>query len=124
MMEETVAISIESNTADTQSGELRILSLSKEARTKTALKYLGGAWAMALFSIFLPLLHFVLVPGLFLAGPILAYLFYNKKEQMQAGTILCPKCKSEVPYKKQYVKWPLSITCTNCLNVLTLKPKS
>lgn len=66
--------------------------LSSPRRMKRALQFLGGFWAAALLSIPLPGLHFVLVPGFFLAG--LGYFFVKLREtrRLSLQGTNCPSC--------------------------------
>ena len=75
----------------TTPGEIRIQDWSQRERTVRALKFGGACWGAALVSIIIPLLHFILVPGFLLAGPILAFIIIGQENVVLGGEGTCPK---------------------------------
>ncbi|MEO5970783.1 MAG: hypothetical protein ABIQ95_12725, partial [Bdellovibrionia bacterium] len=59
-------------------GLIRVQSWNKKERLIRAFKFGGLCWVAAGLSVFIPLLHFILVPGFFIAGPILAYFILGQ----------------------------------------------
>ena len=83
-------------------------------RTKNALRTLGMMLTFTFLSIFIPLLHFILVPTLFIASFVLAMDKFGEKVRNEGGTGECPKCHQT--FKVQPSKWGTRITnvCDHC----------
>ncbi len=77
-------------------GILSIRLYSGGERGKRALVALLGMWAAAGVSVFIPIAHFVLVPGFVLAGPVLAWLRYRQDQALLHTRGVCPRCGEEV----------------------------
>ncbi len=59
-------------------------------------KILGLCWVLAVIAVFIPVLHFILVPLLLIAGPVMAYLKYRVTELAEKADGVCPECQAEV----------------------------
>jgi hypothetical protein len=74
---------------------LRLRHLSRRERTGRALRALLGCWGLAVAFVLVPVLHFVLVPGMLVLGPLLA------RQRMREHAIAldvhgaCPACGAE-----------------------------
>jgi hypothetical protein len=77
-------------------GTLHITVYDKCDRVIQAAKVLGLYWGLALFSIFIPIAHLVLVPGFFLAGLIMVFLRYRVVSRSDQVTGKCPVNKNEI----------------------------
>ena len=75
------------------SGRALIEDRTLAARAWRALRALLGAWAAAAASVLLPIVHFVLVPTLVLAGVVLAVLRLREDRSLLELTGTCPRCK-------------------------------
>ncbi len=64
-----------------------------------ALGTLAIIWLLGLFTVAIPIAHFVLVPALLLAGPVLAWRRYRITEQSDRVEGVCPTCS--VPFTKE-----------------------
>ncbi len=71
-------------------GEVCIQYFSPKTRGVRALKFLGTCWGFMIISVFIPLAHFVLVPGLFIAGILSASFVYSTESVVLGGRGLCP----------------------------------
>jgi hypothetical protein len=58
---------------------------------RALLTWLAG-WGLAIVAVFLPVLHFVLVPLLFLGGPLLALSRLRERVSVLAVSGTCPGC--------------------------------
>ncbi len=105
----------------TTPGEIRIQNWSQHERTMRALKFGGACWAASLVSILIPLLHFVLVPGLLLAGPILAFIIVGQENVVLGGEGTCPKCQAFLPIARSAFRFPISDICTHCQSGLKIE---
>lgn len=89
---ETRPILIGNNAGKVRAGTLHFLRFSDKERALRALRILGIMWALALLTAFIPIAHFVLVPGFLVAGPVMAVMRYRVTEDMNAATGECPTC--------------------------------
>ncbi len=94
-MSTTIHRTIRIENADNQSniGQLNITTYSPQERTSRAIKILALLWGLAIVTVFIPLAHFVLVPGFLIAGPIIAYKRYQMAEHPSSANGECPTCK-------------------------------
>lgn len=69
-------------------------------------------------SILIPIVHFIAVPGLFILGPIIAFLVFKayagEEEIILEGKILCLNCHEELDLKSGLKDWPLRDQCEAC----------
>ncbi len=96
------------------SGQVQVLFWSKKERTLRALKFGGMCWGAAVISVIFPLVHFVLVPGFLLAGPIVVYLVMRQESVIVGGEGTCPRCKAALPIARTSYRFPFSDLCTQC----------
>ncbi len=95
-------------------GTVDVLSWSKKDRTARALKFGGICWVASVVSIIIPLLHFVLVPGFFLAGPIVFATILSRERVIKGGRAKCPRCAAEFKIERSVFKFPMLDRCTGC----------
>lgn len=88
---------------------------------KRALMRLGLFWLLAMGSIFLIIVHWVLVPGFFIAGPIVAVMTYRTKQAAEKCTGECPSCNEAITVKMEakdvIPKWTYCPSCNNPLHI-------
>ena len=70
----------------------RVLDHAKRDRVRRALLGLAACWGAAVAAVFLPVLHFVLVPTLLIAGPLLAFARLGERRTVTGITGPCPAC--------------------------------
>ena len=82
---------------------------------------LGIAWLLAFPAIFLPVLHFVLVPG-FLVGGIVVAVYRLREDRTLArveGT--CPRCRATLDVTPGgRFRLPRTVQCPQCKNTLSM----
>lgn len=71
---------------------VRVRHRDRRACVLRAAGTLGVCWVLAVVAVFLPLLHFVLVPGLLLLGPLLAWSRLNESDTLLGADGACPAC--------------------------------
>ncbi len=101
-------------------GEVRIKTFNQKERIVRGLKFLGIFWGSAIFAVFIPMLHFILVPLLFLVGIIVAVFVSQTKSVVLGGESACPKCESFLPIVRSSDQWPLSDLCSHCRTTVTI----
>lgn len=102
-------------------GTVQIQTWDKKERTRRALKTLGMCWAGAILAIPFPIVHLILVPGLFLAGIVAVYFILGQTSVVLGGEGKCPKCGESLPIVRAADKWPMSELCAKCQTALTIE---
>jgi hypothetical protein len=105
-------------------GEVTIEPLSGAARLRRALATLAFCWLLAVGAILVPIAHFVLVPGLLLAGPFIAMGAYKAERQVTGGTGSCPVCRTPIRFKKGAHPEGFSYSCRECRSLLRVTPRA
>ncbi len=96
-------------------GELSIRIYSSGERAKRAVGGLAACWALAGVTLFIPIAHFVLVPGFAIAGPIVALRLYTQDQAMLDVKGPCPACNESVTIELDAKdKLPLWTYCPQC----------
>lgn len=112
--EQTISAQIKNRDGKQAPGQVRVQTWTAQDRLKRSLKALGLCWGGAIVAVFMPLIHFVLVPSLLLAGPIVAYVFYQSESVVLGGEGHCPSCQKPFKIVRQKNKWPLKDICSSC----------
>jgi len=119
-MEERIKIQVETISGSPTSGEIVTTKLSKNQRMNTALKKLGIFWGIAIFSVFLPVLHFFLVPLFLILGVVFGMKSYNVDSFLESGNGSCPHCKEGINFKSNDLVWPILVKCHKCSRDLNI----
>src|SRR5690606_20106040 len=101
----TIPLIISSRENQTQ-GQIEIITWTKSQRIRKGLKLLIILWAIALFTVLIPILHFVLVPLFLLLGPLGFYLGYSQTTSYENGKGECPACKQSFKIVAAKDTWP------------------
>ncbi|MCC6302108.1 MAG: hypothetical protein IT489_04830 [Gammaproteobacteria bacterium] len=91
-MAEERPILIENDAGAARPGILRVCLYSRKERWARALKMLGLMWLLAVVTVFIPIAHFVLVPGFLIAGPVTAVMRFQVSESVESASGECPTC--------------------------------
>jgi hypothetical protein len=102
---------------------VQIEELTSGGRAVRAAKAMGICWAIAVFCILIPVLHFVLVPGFLLIGILMFIQQWGQKFYFVEGTIRCPSCQTELKPRAGAFDWPKREICNNCRADLTIQKK-
>jgi len=90
-------------------------------RTRRALKALGACWGLALVSVIVPIAHFLLVPGFFVLGIVLALQRGREGASVRAVEGHCPRCNAERTFiASGALRSEMKAQCPVCRNELTL----
>jgi hypothetical protein len=82
---------------------------------------LAVAWLLAFPAIFLPVLHFVLVPGFVIGGVVLAAQRLREDRTLARVEGTCPRCRAALDATPGgRFRLPRSVQCLHCKNTLTL----
>lgn len=96
---------------------------SEEEKKAKAWKALGLCWGLSLASIILPLAHFFLVPGFFLAGPFAFHWARRQKGLLLSLDAACPFCTAKLALAgTPGLNWPVRSVCAGCNCQVRLDP--
>ena len=95
-------------------GTVTIERWARGERFQRGLKGLGAAWLAAVLAIFIPGLHFILVPSLLLVGPIVFFLKKRTASLVMGGSGICPECGESFTIVKTKDDWPFLDICEKC----------
>ena len=98
-----------------QTGTVTITSFNREQRARRALIGLGKWWGAALLAVFIPVAHFLLVPGFLLYGVVQCVERWRTAELASGARGTCPDCGREQALEVS-PRWrvPQSVTCSAC----------
>lgn len=108
---------------DSTSGTAEIRELTRGEVLKNVLKILGLFWGLALLSVFLPVIHFFLVPAFILSGLAAAVRARKHRQEIVQGSVSCPNCSALNQLQKKSVLWPQTETCASCSCVFRIVPR-
>ena len=121
---ETQTVYVKSGDGAPREGILNFQRFTASDRMGRAVKVLAGFWLAAAVTAFIPIAHFVLVPALFLAGPVMAFLRYRVDTASENVTVRCPACDQEVTIPLEPSdKLPMYAYCPHCNQSLHLAEK-
>src|SRR5437868_584948 len=109
-----VTIQATANSDHVEYGTAEIRSFSPRAVLTNSLKKLLMFWGAALLSVFLPVVHFVLVPLFFILGIFFAFRARKFRYEIISGQIHCPRCKGAVKIEKAVFFEHHQEICQNC----------
>ncbi|OGQ23978.1 MAG: hypothetical protein A2138_11860 [Deltaproteobacteria bacterium RBG_16_71_12] len=120
MAEHAVTLSLP-NCQDTSAVAV-IVERALPARALRASVALAGTWGAALVCVFVPLLHFVLVPSLLLVGLVVAALRLTERRTLQAVRGACPRCAVDRTFEASgRFKDGRALHCDGCGNDITIR---
>lgn len=95
-------------------GNVNLGPVEKALRIKRAVRNSAICFALMIGSVFVPMLHFILVPGFFLLTIFLGLNAYFDDVEITDGEITCQKCQSKIVIGKHGDHWPLWAKCEKC----------
>lgn len=101
-------------------GTAEIRSFSPREILQKSIKQLAMFWGLAIVSVLLPVVHFVLVPLFFFMGAYLAIRARKVKQEILSGSVNCPQCKQPVTIKKSPFLDEHTEICQNCTSVVKI----
>jgi hypothetical protein len=119
-MEEKIAVICRVDDLTTPGYAIR-RDLTTAERLQRGGKTLGVCWLVAFVCIFVPILHFILVPLFFLLGLFLGGSVWMSKSEILEGEITCPNCKKVNQLPKDAESWPMQRRCEGCSFSLTIE---
>ncbi|MBX3021052.1 MAG: hypothetical protein KF799_05190 [Bdellovibrionales bacterium] len=98
--------------------------LTRGERGLRAGKVVGILWVVAAFTIFIPILHFILPPLLLLGGIGFGITTWMENGMMLGGEIPCPSCKKPIVLPQETESWPYACRCPSCHTDLSIQAAS
>lgn len=103
---------------DTKEFQVNLLleKFDKSVRLKRALQGFGLFFGLALVSVFIPVLHFFLVPVFLILSFVMGYRKYRQRFAIDLINFNCPKCSNSISEKKIFAaeSSDLKVYCYNC----------
>lgn len=118
---QAVTVSVRNDLEKQSVSQLSVCSLSTGGKFKYATKSLAICWGIALLCVFIPILHFFLVPLGLIIGLFLFYRNFKFQELLLDGQISCPGCQHQFQAKTVAFNWPKQESCSACGLELILK---
>jgi hypothetical protein len=103
-----------------ETGQVEVANLSTPERITIVATRSGIFLTLAAVSIFIPVLHFILVPGFIVAAVAAGLSSSRYSQKLTGGSVPCPHCKQLVTLKEMPLKWPLASICQNCASTVRL----
>jgi hypothetical protein len=105
------------------SAVVHLASCSASTRMRRAVSALGGAWLLAAASVFIPIAHFLLVPGFGVLGVVLFVSRWRVRDRVTQAEGTCPDCGSDMKIQIGG-NWnpPHRVSCSDCQRSLVLEP--
>ena len=95
--------------------EAEMGTLTPSQRFAESAKNSGIFLGLATVSIFIPVMHFILVPAFLVFSVVWGIRAYGNKNRLKEPLeIKCLSCGEVVRVKPQAFAWPLVIRCPNC----------
>lgn len=95
--------------------------LSSGERLQRSARVVAVCWGLALVTVFVPILHFVLVPGFLLLGSILGLATWMESALVLSGEISCPNCSVKLVLPRASESWPKTTRCSGCSYTLSIE---
>jgi len=119
---ENTPVSITDNDGKIAPGQMQTTYFDQGDRLKRALQRLGFFWLLAGITAFIPIAHFVLVPGFLIAGPVVAYMTFQMGWMRNHVSGECPGCQKEITIKleakDELPKWTYCPACNVPLQII------
>lgn len=116
---------IKSLTLESSFFDLELKNMNLDKRMKKAAPVFGLFLFISICCIFVPFLHFILVPGFLIFGSYKTYLIIAENKLLDMQMINCPVCKKNLNEKNIYFsKFPIKLVCFECGAQLTIEPSS
>lgn len=90
------AIELRARETLTAAGMLHGQQFSRRRRWRRAAAIWALFWALALAAALIPVVHFVLVPALLIAGPLAAWWRLRQSQAIESATGECPLCHQSI----------------------------
>ncbi|HHM04962.1 MAG TPA: hypothetical protein ENJ19_04360 [Gammaproteobacteria bacterium] len=106
-------------------GVLETRVFTQQDRMRRAAQVWGLSWLLAVVTVFIPIAHFVLVPGFLIAGPAWAYMRYRVERINEKVSGTCPAHSGEITVNMEGADvLPFNTYCPECQAPLVIEEHS
>lgn len=88
--------------------------LTRSERMARALRMFGILFGVGCFTIFIPILHFILPPLFLILAVVFATTTWLETGEVLRGEINCPNCQKTMQITKEAEDWPKIQRCGGC----------
>ncbi|NOY73476.1 MAG: hypothetical protein GXP14_14090 [Gammaproteobacteria bacterium] len=121
---EQMAVIIKDDEGNQNDATMYYIVYSAADRTKRSAISLVGCWIAAVVALPIPVAHLVLVPGFFIAGPVLAYFRLKMSESKEKVVGVCPRHNAEITIKLENTDTiPKYTYCPDCKGAIQIVEK-
>jgi hypothetical protein len=110
----TVQVIVAMNAAHHNTANIEVKSLAYAERMANALKTLAMIWGIGIACVFVPVLHFFLVPTAIIVGIAMSLRKFGLAHQFTKGEIDCPDCHKKFAADQRPFNWPKHRACPHC----------
>jgi hypothetical protein len=114
MKQQLYDVVLSSNLDQKSTALLDVKHLSPADRFQRAAKRSGLLFLAAVFSVFIPAAHFILVPTFLGLSIYSIFSMMRKHFSIIEGEITCPQCAKKITPTAASFNWPLHLTCEGC----------
>lgn len=101
---------------------VHLVRRDRSRRIVRAVQSWGACWGLMVVAVFVPVLHFVLVPSLFLIGPLLGLQRLGERASVREASGACPGCGAPCRFTpKQGAKPRMPLRCEACGRAIALE---
>jgi hypothetical protein len=104
-----------------QEGEVYIKVWTPRERRWRALRAFFAFLSLTIFSAFIPIAHFFLVPIFFFSMLLVPFFKYKKQSIVLGGKGICPHCEKPFEIAEGNDEWPMQDVCTECRNFVKIE---
>lgn len=106
----------------TAAATVRVRGHDRRDRMRRAALGLGACWGAAILAVFLPVLHFILVPALIVAGPLVLLSQLRQHVTIVDVEGPCPACGAAIREKlNRDARLPIELRCEQCRRALQVR---
>ena len=102
----------------TTTGTMEVYTFSTRERVLRALKFFFSFLGCAFVAVFIPALHFVLVPLFCILAPASAFAAFAQLKEVRSATGVCPYCEKTTNLRRAKLALPFRDSCEHCLQLI------
>jgi hypothetical protein len=105
-------------------GNLEITTLRMDERVKLVALRVGIFVILAMVAVFIPVLHFVLVPAFLIAAVFAGIAASRFGQKVTSGEVNCPHCGQKIVIPPAPLRWPMACVCQGCASTVRIFAES
>jgi len=121
--ENQLSIRVLARSGEIGEDSLKVLTWTPAERKQRAIKAGLIGLGAAIVSLFIPIVHFFMVPLALLGSPILIWFILRQESYAPKQSISCPHCSQKIEMAALYTLSSTEILCDACRQVLRIEFK-